>query len=103
MELSIILPAINEADNLSLLLPKLHEVAKGIGPYEIWVVDGGWGPAGFAAEVIGSVIESAGASALMRGPLLITLPVAPAPASRVLESTYYPTLDTIVAAIRQQF
>ncbi len=40
-ELSIILPAINEADNLSLLLPKLHEVARSIGPYEIIVVDGG--------------------------------------------------------------
>src|SRR5689334_20219288 len=40
-ELSIILPAINEADNLSNLLPKLHEVAKSIGPYEILVVDGG--------------------------------------------------------------
>lgn len=40
-ELSIILPAINEAENLALLLPRLHEVAKGIGPYEIIVVDGG--------------------------------------------------------------
>src|SRR5215813_1062356 len=40
-ELSIILPAINEADNLSILLPRLHEVAKTIGPYEILVVDGG--------------------------------------------------------------
>ena len=29
-ELTIILPAINEADNLALLLPKLHEVAKTI-------------------------------------------------------------------------
>ncbi len=67
------------------------------------VVDGGWGPAGFAAEVIASVIESAGPSALKRAPLRITLPFAPAPASRVLESAYYPTLDTVVAAIRQQF
>jgi len=40
-ELSIILPAINEADNLSNLLPRLHEVAKSIGPYEIVVVEGG--------------------------------------------------------------
>ena len=65
------------------------------------VVDGGWGPAGFAAEVITSVIESAGPSALKRAPLRITLPFAPAPASRVLESAYYPTLDNVVAAIRQ--
>ncbi len=41
VELSIILPAINEADNLSLLLPRLHEVAGPIAPYEIIVVDGG--------------------------------------------------------------
>src|SRR5207237_2093148 len=40
-ELSIILPAINEADNLSVLLPRLHDVAKSIGSYEILVVDGG--------------------------------------------------------------
>jgi dolichol-phosphate mannosyltransferase len=41
IELSIILPAINEADNLSNLLPRLHEVARSIGSYEILVVDGG--------------------------------------------------------------
>ncbi|HLY08269.1 MAG TPA: glycosyltransferase [Planctomycetota bacterium] len=40
-ELSIILPAINEADNLSILLPRLHDVGKSIGTYEIIVVDGG--------------------------------------------------------------
>jgi dolichol-phosphate mannosyltransferase len=41
MELTIVLPAINEADNLSNLLPRLHEVARSIGAYEILVVDGG--------------------------------------------------------------
>jgi len=40
-ELTIVLPAINEADNLTHLLPRLHEVARSIGPYEILVVDGG--------------------------------------------------------------
>ncbi|HVR85245.1 MAG TPA: glycosyltransferase [Planctomycetota bacterium] len=40
-ELSIILPAINEADNLSVLLPRLHEAGKSIGTYEIIVLDGG--------------------------------------------------------------
>lgn len=40
-ELTIVLPAINEADNLSNLLPRLHEVARSIGSYEILVVDGG--------------------------------------------------------------
>jgi dolichol-phosphate mannosyltransferase len=41
MDLSIILPALNEADNLSMLLPRLHEVGRSIGRYEIIVVDGG--------------------------------------------------------------
>lgn len=40
-DLSIILPALNEADNLSLLLPRVHEVARALGSYEILVVDGG--------------------------------------------------------------
>ena len=40
-DLSIILPAINEADNLSILLPRLHDVGKSIGTYEIVVIDGG--------------------------------------------------------------
>ncbi len=40
-ELTIVLPALNEADNLALLLPRLHEAARGIGPYEILVIDGG--------------------------------------------------------------
>src|SRR5687768_18311215 len=40
-ELSIILPAINEADNLSNLLPRLHEVANSFSAYEIMVVEGG--------------------------------------------------------------
>lgn len=41
VDLSIILLAINEADNLSRLFPRLHEVASPIAPYEIIVVDGG--------------------------------------------------------------
>jgi len=65
------------------------------------VVDGGWGPAGFAAEVITSIVESVNPNVLKRAPVRITLPFAPAPASRALESTYYPTADTVVAAIRK--
>ena len=41
MELTIVLPALDEADNLSLLLPKVHDVARSVGAYEILVVDGG--------------------------------------------------------------
>ncbi len=65
------------------------------------VVDGGWGPAGFAAEVITSIAEIAVPGLLKRAPLRITLPFAPAPASRALEANYYPTSEKIVAAVRQ--
>ncbi len=65
------------------------------------VVDGGWGPAGFAAEVISSIAEIPGPRLLKRSPLRITLPFAPAPASRALEADYYPTPEKVVAAVRQ--
>jgi dolichol-phosphate mannosyltransferase len=41
MDLTVVLPAINEADNLARLLPKIHEIASTLGSYEILVVDGG--------------------------------------------------------------
>ncbi len=65
------------------------------------VVDGGWGPAGFAAEVISSIVENTAPGLLKRAPLRITLPFAPAPASRALEANYYPTSEKVVAAVRQ--
>jgi pyruvate dehydrogenase E1 component beta subunit len=67
----------------------------------VCIVDGGWGPAGFAAEVIASIAEAADPRLLKRLPLRITLPFAPAPASRVLEADYYPTAEKVVAAVRQ--
>jgi pyruvate dehydrogenase E1 component beta subunit len=67
------------------------------------VVDGGWGPSGFAAEIIAAVAESTNPAVLRRAPVRITLPFAPAPASRALESVYYPTPDTVAAAIRKLF
>ena len=42
MDLSIVIPALNEAANLALLLPTAHETAARLaGSYEIIVVDGG--------------------------------------------------------------
>ncbi len=63
------------------------------------VVDSGWGPAGFAAEVIASVVESPDSGGLQRPPCRVTLPFAPAPASRALESIYYPTVETVLASV----
>jgi len=43
MQMSVIIPALNEGSNLKLLLPRLHKVVSGLAlhPYEIIVVDGG--------------------------------------------------------------
>lgn len=65
------------------------------------VVDGGWAPVGFAAEVIASISEAVDPSALKSAPVRVTLPFAPAPASRSLEEYYYPTDTSVVAAIQQ--
>jgi pyruvate dehydrogenase E1 component beta subunit len=65
------------------------------------VVDGGWAPAGFAAEVIASSCEAIPPTTLTAAPLRITLPFAPAPASRALEECYYPTEASIVAGVQR--
>jgi dolichol-phosphate mannosyltransferase len=43
MQMSIVIPALNEGDNLRLLLPRLHKAVSDLGmqEYEIIVVDGG--------------------------------------------------------------
>lgn len=62
------------------------------------VVDGGTRNAGFAGEVIASVVERGGPTALKCAPARVTLPDAPAPTSRVLEKIYYSTSETVAAA-----
>jgi len=62
------------------------------------VVDGGTRNAGFAGEVIASVVERAGPAVLRCAPARVTLPDAPAPTSRVLEKIYYPAPETVAAA-----
>lgn len=64
-------------------------------------VDGGWANCGFAAEMIASVVEEVSPSDLRCAPARITLPAAPAPTSKPLEAAYYPSVDTIAAAVRQ--
>lgn len=59
------------------------------------VVDSGTRNAGFAGEVITSVVERVAPSAMRQSPVRVTLPDAPAPTSRVLEKLYYPTADIV--------
>jgi len=59
------------------------------------VVDSGTRNAGFAGEVITSVVERVAPSSLRQSPVRVTLPDAPAPTSRVLEKVYYPTAEDV--------
>lgn len=59
------------------------------------VVDSGTRNAGFAGEVITSVVERVAPSIMRRSPARVTLPDAPAPTSRVLEKLYYPTVEVV--------
>ncbi len=62
------------------------------------VVDPGWRTCGYAAEV--SAVVSEVLFGRMAAPVRrVTLPDAPAPASRSLEQAYYPTSDDIVRSV----
>jgi acetoin:2,6-dichlorophenolindophenol oxidoreductase subunit beta len=62
------------------------------------VVDGGWRTCGISAEVLASVVEGVPPVSLIRSPVRVTLPDAPAPTSRNLESLYYPDVSRVVTA-----
>ena len=62
------------------------------------VVDGGWRTCGMSAEVLASVVEGIPTGALIRPPARVTLPDAPAPTSRNLESLYYPDVSRVLTA-----
>jgi pyruvate dehydrogenase E1 component beta subunit len=63
------------------------------------VADGGWRTAGAAAEIAAEVTECA-FDDLLAPVARVTLPDAPAPASRAEEQGYYPGADQIVSAAR---
>jgi pyruvate dehydrogenase E1 component beta subunit len=63
------------------------------------VADGGWKSFGAAAEIAALVSEKV--FSYLRAPIKrVTLPDAPAPASRALEEVYYPNADNIVQAVK---
>lgn len=68
----------------------------------LMVLDGSWKNAGFAAEVIASVVEKIDPSKLKSLPRRLTLPDSPAPTSSILEKLYYPQLDHVVYQIESQ-
>jgi pyruvate dehydrogenase E1 component beta subunit len=64
------------------------------------VADGGWKSFGAAAEIAALVSEKA--FSYLKGPVKrVTLPDAPAPASKALEKAYYPNSDKIANTVRR--
>jgi pyruvate dehydrogenase E1 component beta subunit len=66
--------------------------------HRLLVIDGGWSCCGLAGEIIAGVVERVPVGTLVKSPARVTLPPAPAPTSRVLEATYYPTAASVAAA-----
>jgi pyruvate/2-oxoglutarate/acetoin dehydrogenase E1 component len=64
------------------------------------VADVGWKSFGVSAEIAALVVENA-FDALKAPVLRIALPDCPAPASRNLEESYYPTAEDIAQAVRK--
>ena len=64
------------------------------------VADGGWKTCGISAELSALVTEN-GFNYLEAPVKRVTLPDVPAPASCVLEKTYYPNSENIIRAVKQ--
>jgi len=63
------------------------------------IADGGWKTCGMAAEI--SALISENIFDVLKAPIMrVTLPDAPAPASRTLEKEYYPTSKKIAHAVK---
>ena len=67
------------------------------------VIDSGWLSCGFSAEIVAKVVEDLPVDCLIRPPVRIALPDAPAPTSRVLEKDYYISTTDIVKKVIDLF
>ncbi|MFC1942401.1 alpha-ketoacid dehydrogenase subunit beta [Chloroflexota bacterium] len=78
----------------SLLLESVKKTGR------LVIADAAWKTCGFAAELSALIAEKAFTH--LKSPIIrVTLPDAPAPASRTLEKAYYPDADNITSAIKQ--
>jgi pyruvate dehydrogenase E1 component beta subunit len=66
-------------------------------------IDGGWKTCGLAGEVIAGVSEAIEPSAWRSRPVRVTLPDAPAPTSKALETLYYPDARSITEQLLRSF
>lgn len=65
-------------------------------------VDGDWASCGLASEILARAAEEVTSARWRSLPARVTLPPCPAPTSSNLEALYYPTVDTVVHAVRRQ-
>ena len=65
------------------------------------VVDPGWISGGFSAELVAKIVENLELSILLKPPVRIALPHAPAPTPKVLEDQYYTTVNDIIFEIKK--
>jgi acetoin:2,6-dichlorophenolindophenol oxidoreductase subunit beta len=64
-------------------------------------VDGGWRTCGMAGEVIAACVEGMSARGSAPRAARVTLPDAPAPTSKHLEESYYPSAEHVAAQVRK--
>ncbi len=90
-----------EVVDLRVLNPLRYErvVESVIKTRRLCTVDGGWRTCGLGGEVIAGVVERIEPGTLKCKPIRLTLPDAPAPTSRALESIYYLQPTQIVEAV----
>jgi len=67
------------------------------------VVDGVWKTGGWGAEILALIAESNILKELKSPMMRVSLPDAPAPASKILEQQYYRTANDIVQAVQRMF
>jgi pyruvate dehydrogenase E1 component beta subunit len=65
------------------------------------VVDSGWISGGFSAELVAKIVENLELGILIKPPVRIALPHAPAPTPKVLEDQYYTTVNDIIFEIKR--
>ena len=65
------------------------------------MVDSGTITGSFSGEVVSQVVENLDINCLLKPPMRLGLPDAPAPTSRILENNYYLKPEDIVSEIRK--
>ena len=65
------------------------------------VVDSGWISGGFSAELVAKIVENLELGILLKPPVRIALPDAPAPTPKVLEDQYYTRVNDIIFEIKR--